>query len=75
MTYLVIVLIPKSSYFQNILVMLTALTWGRHNETIELFLAKYLCELLKCTKNNGFTVIGYNALSIMDNFELNSVYT
>ena len=40
MTYLVIVLIPKSSYFQNILVMLTALTWVRHNETIELFLAE-----------------------------------
>jgi hypothetical protein len=40
MTCLFIVLIPKSSYFQNILLVLSLLTRFRHNYPSELFLAE-----------------------------------
>ena len=32
-------------------------------------LQKYLCELLKATKDDGCNVIGYTLWSLMDNFE------
>jgi beta-glucosidase/6-phospho-beta-glucosidase/beta-galactosidase len=39
------------------------------------FLQKYLCELLRAMKDDGCNVIGYTALSLMDNFEWVSGYT
>ena len=42
---------------------------------VKSFLQKYLCELLKATKEDGCKVIGYSVWSLMDNFEWSSGYT
>jgi len=39
------------------------------------YITKYLCELLKATKEDGCKVIGYTVWSMMDNFEWSSGYT
>jgi hypothetical protein len=41
---------------------------------VDSFLQKYLCELLKATKEDGCNVIGYSVWSLMDNFEWDSGY-
>ena len=75
MTEFVVIFIAKSPNFQNILVVLTVLTNLRHNKPRNLFLQKYLCELLKAKNDDGCNVIGYTFWSLMDSFEWIFGYT
>jgi beta-glucosidase/6-phospho-beta-glucosidase/beta-galactosidase len=77
MNILVIVMIPKSSYFQNTYPGFSnsAEVFSAITSQVTVFLQNYMSELLKAMKKDGCNVIGYTAWSLMDNFEWPSGYT